>query len=965
MPFDPPPPWPAFGPLPPPTDVQYGNNPNPSGGVTLMSPGGGSVPNFPWDAVLPTLSGTPAPSQVAGNNYGPPGAKLECASVGARQALAYGTVRLIGRRLYQQDNDTSSANFATGFTVGPIQGFTKYFANGIDVTSATGFTFSSYNGTTPQSSDSWLTSIFPGATLAGTSWFRAFVQITGIIPPGGWRILVPGDSSQVEWGADLQGLLLYDPRSATTYWSNNPALVIWDLLVRVGGFSSSDLDPVTFGAAADICDTLVGSPSAKRFMFDGAFTEEDSLQQMLNSVRMTCNGEIYMEDGLIKLWVDVENAGSPVLALNELTNIEHLGYSWVPAEEQPTRVVIEFPNKDLGYKLDYKTVDSPLLAGGSVDQKVVTMRAEGCVDEVHAGRIGTYIVNQSSTPLRISGDASFAAAILSRGSKVSLTTGTGLTSSSHFLVLETNRKEGGLRALTLRQYNAAVYADAAVSGTLPPYTGPPTPGAILDNPPPVVAIATVTGGAELDARIWWTQPMRYKAPVTYGAAYWSDLTANLVSFDASKVNDGNTSVNAFEFYNGATSKLRFDSEGGGVAGATKRFGKVRIWVDTIEQTCPVVQTSGGTSLAPLPLGAGGWMWDYSNCDYLVSSGTWIELEWGDIGAQRYWDIGQLFITASTFHVKEVQFYEIEDEYPQSWIEGYEIHAGPLATSPLVAFVPGGLAPSLTEPFDASAFITQTPGTDLTALEFDLTVVVRSIFGRKSTGREIKRATDPPWSGVTITTASDVAPYVMQRPSAGGVAQPGNANLGGIFQSKQLVADPQAAGTIPLEVDNVATPTVALATFRLNNVEQSRIDKKGSLATLRSARVAPWLEAMVFSTATTINSTTAADITGLVFPTFTPPSDVLLNVYVCLDGKYATTGSGFLGELVVNGTPNSVQIVWNPQAVNDRIPLWGHWQLTLSGGTSYAIKMQGKLSGGAGSFTIAANSRMSALGIAGF
>lgn len=748
--------------------------------------------------------------------------------------------------------------------------------------------------------------------------------------------------------------------TAGTRYSTNPILALRDLMtdaVHGGGLSTAFMNDASAGKAAALCDAIRADGTAT-YSLNLAITTKGTLASYMEAIRATCALEVFMDQGKYCFWVDDIQPIDAVLSFTEGTDAKNVRTSLVSSFDRPTRVVVEYQDASHSYAQSTAVAEHAGLATGAVELKEARYQLDGVTSQQCALRAAEYLVNISRVcELRTTFTVPFKGVLLYRGMLIALTTLAGLSAQA-LVVTDFSRLDTGEYQVTAREYDAALYTFSTATPNTPVASNL---ASLTDAPPPVVAISTVTGGAELDARIWWTQPMRYKAPVTYGAAYWSDLTANLISFDASKVNDGNTSVNAFEFYNGATSKLRFDAG----AGQTKRFGKVRIWIDTIEQTCPVVQTSGGTSLAPLPLGAGGWMWDYSNSDYVVSAGTWIELEWGDIGAQRYWDIGQLFVTASTFHVKEVQFYEIEDEYPRAWIEGYEIHAGPLVTSPLVAFIPGGLAPSLAEPFDASAFITQTPGTDLTALAFDLTVVVRSIYGQKSTGREIKRATDPPWSGVTITTASDVAPYVMQRPSAGGIPQPGNANLGGIFQSKQFVADPQAAGTIPLEVDNVASPTVALATFRLNNVEQSRIDKKGSLATLRSARVAPWLEAMVFSSATTINSTTAADITGLVFPTFTPPSDVLFNVYVCLDAKYISTASVFLGELVVNGTPHSIQIVWGPQTVNDRIPLWGHWQLTLSGGTSYAIKMQGKLSGGAGSFTIAANSRMSALGIAGF
>ena len=182
----------------------------------------------------------------------------------------------------------------------------------------------------------------------------------------------------------------------------------------------------------------------------------------------------------------------------------------------------------------------------------------------------------------------------------------------------------------------------------------------------------------------------------------------------------------------------------------------------------------------------------------------------------------------------------------------------------------------------------------------------------------------------------------------------------VLQAARGTFNPNAAGSTPLLLQNVASPTVNVLTILLGATVPFVFDKIGSLKTLEASRICPWIEPLVEASATTINSTTAADITGLAFPAFTPGSDCRAEIKVFLDAKYATTGSGFLGELNVNTVADASQIIWNPQTVNERAPLaWG-WQLVLSAGTTYTIKMQGKLSGGAGSFSIAAKSRMTAV-----
>jgi len=66
-------------------------------------------------------------------------------------------------------------------------------------------------------------------------------------------------SSFPEVKAKIKGALCYDPRSSTTVWTDNPALIARDYLVASYGFNidSSRIDDVYTIAAANICDELI------------------------------------------------------------------------------------------------------------------------------------------------------------------------------------------------------------------------------------------------------------------------------------------------------------------------------------------------------------------------------------------------------------------------------------------------------------------------------------------------------------------------------------------------------------------------------------------------------------------------------------------------------------------------------------------------------------------------------------
>ena len=111
-------------------------------------------------------------------------------------------------------------------------------------------------------------------------------------------------NQQPQLTAELQGALVYDPRSGTLAYSNNAALVIMDYLHRKIGDNldqpigvgvnydtaantSTDIDLDNFGDAADICDETVdlqdGSAS-RRYTIDGVVSTGDQPIDVLSLI---------------------------------------------------------------------------------------------------------------------------------------------------------------------------------------------------------------------------------------------------------------------------------------------------------------------------------------------------------------------------------------------------------------------------------------------------------------------------------------------------------------------------------------------------------------------------------------------------------------------------------------------------------------------------------------------------------
>ena len=113
--------------------------------------------------------------------------------------------------------------------------------------------------------------------------------------------------------AIVRGLKLYDPRSGTTAWSQNAALIMRNFLLRAWakggvGATSAEIDDANIIAQANICDeavNLAAGGTEPRYQaagiidLDGGNTPQERLQDLLTS----CGGRLTFSGGVYRLFV--------------------------------------------------------------------------------------------------------------------------------------------------------------------------------------------------------------------------------------------------------------------------------------------------------------------------------------------------------------------------------------------------------------------------------------------------------------------------------------------------------------------------------------------------------------------------------------------------------------------------------------------------------------------------------------
>lgn len=120
--------------------------------------------------------------------------------------------------------------------------------------------------------------------------------------------------------AVIEGRKVYDPRTSTTAYSNNPALCIRDYLMDTTfglGATADEIDDDAFEAAADVCDenvTLASGGTEKRYTMNGVVDTANAPNDILGQMVTACAGQIFYANGQWKI-----KAGEYVTPTDTLT----------------------------------------------------------------------------------------------------------------------------------------------------------------------------------------------------------------------------------------------------------------------------------------------------------------------------------------------------------------------------------------------------------------------------------------------------------------------------------------------------------------------------------------------------------------------------------------------------------------------------------------------------------------------
>jgi hypothetical protein len=584
-----------------------------------------------------------------------------------------------------------------------------------------------------------------GAAAYSTRWTKRFPYVAYIVA----QFPAPNANGQPapdvrRMRCDVGPMLIPDPRLdaslVTLYASSNPDLNLayWmNSPIRTTedgtkySFGPAYVAPVDWSASvttsANASDVNIGG-GTKRFSIGLVMNEAREPEEWIEVIRAHAQimKPVY-NNGKWQIVKDLAQSPSGITLTDQGSgaNIIDAGPLEVASSAQVyTRVVVNYTNDAAGSKpSDPPAIDDdPGIATGAVEinEKVYDLWGIRSYDQ--AKRIAKYLRKRSAMDkaswIRVNSEG-----IQLLPGILILVTSLQLNWASQACIITDLRTSSNAQTpsawdVRVELYDAAVYDDTkqTASAFAPPAIPSPydVPGEIL-NP------VAVGSAFDKSLAIYWSAP-RAVISTLYGASNWTQ--SNCGNWDATKVNDGVTTLRAFDLNVAADSTVTLDFG----AGNSKQL--ISLLMLGSNSFGGVVEYSDNLSSWTAVTIAGGPPWSMPGAPTTYFGAAF---EWLPPGAHRAWRWRKNESVARAIDVYEMQWGEAGAINP--FIREYQIYDTASGGKKLFKTVPAAFAPTVTAPLAIGDLVHDTRNIDGTgSVTVNVTIVAVSIGRVPSAGR---------------------------------------------------------------------------------------------------------------------------------------------------------------------------------------------------------------------------------------
>jgi len=317
--------------------------------------------------------------------------------------VVYGRRKVGGTRVLLETTGTDNEylHIVIAMSEGEINSFENVYLNDIistderfdDVDEVSILDIYTHTGSTTQTADTNLVSAVNDWTtdhrLQGTAYLYVRLKFDQDAYPQGLPTFT----------ADIKGVKVYDPRTSTTAWSDNPALCIRDYLTntRYGrGIDTSLIDDTSFNAAANYCDgnVTIGGVSKARYTCNGIVDTSEGSIPILKKLLTSCRGFLIFSGGKYKLVINKAETANFTFSEDNIVGAWSIRLG--DKNSQFNRMRANFYNKERQWQPDIAVIDDTTLRtqdNGLLLEKTIDLPFNSDIDR--AKMITTMSINQS------------------------------------------------------------------------------------------------------------------------------------------------------------------------------------------------------------------------------------------------------------------------------------------------------------------------------------------------------------------------------------------------------------------------------------------------------------------------------------------------------------------------------------------------------------------------------------------
>lgn len=344
-----------------------------------------------------------------------------------------------------------------------------------------------YLGTTGQTVNATLVSAFAAVGIA----------YTDALPGIAYSVFqIPADASSgfPTFEATIRGRKVYDPRTATTAWSDNPALCLADFI----GSTVYGLGRTTSGvdAAANECDALVGGQ--KRRLLGLAISDVAPTRQHIEALRVYAGVWLVDDGGSIKFVLDRPRATDHTVGPSDIV-AGSLKLKKRGVADIPTVMDVRWTDTTVTPWAEKPAiVYAPGVLAGTTPRRESQVSLPGVQRYAQAIREATERLNHFLLEdLEVEWQQFDEALAIEPGDVVSLTHPIGLTAKLVRVTSVTATAPGRWK-IEAREYDPAAYSDSVQAEPSTPDTSLPNPSA----PPAISFIFAVEQVFQLENGTW-------------------------------------------------------------------------------------------------------------------------------------------------------------------------------------------------------------------------------------------------------------------------------------------------------------------------------------------------------------------------------------------------------------------------------------------------------------------------------